>query len=88
MIALTTVRGDEDLLVITDKGMIIRTHLDQILTIGRDTQGVCIIKLNEGQLAASIAIVPRQEESLDENEDSDFEYDEDYVFLDDEENEE
>ena len=87
MIALTTVRGDEDLLVITDKGMIIRTHLDQILTIGRDTQGVCIIKLNEGQIAASIAIVPRQEESLEENEESGFEYDEDYEFLDDQEDE-
>ena len=87
MIALTTVRGDEDLLVITDKGMIIRTHLDQILTIGRDTQGVCIIKLNDGQLAASIAIVPRQDESLDDedNESTGFEYDEDYTFLDDKE---
>lgn len=85
MIALTTVRGDEDLLVITDKGMIIRTHLDQILTIGRDTQGVCIIKLNDGQLAASIAIVPRQEESTedDENNATGFEYDESFEFLDD-----
>ena len=87
MIALTTVRGVEDLLLITHKGMIIRTHLDQILTIGRDTQGVCIIKLNDGQLAASIAIVPRQDESLDDedNESTGFEYDEDYTFLDDKE---
>ena len=92
MVGLTTVRGDEDLLVVTDKGMVIRTHLDQILTIGRDTQGVCIIKLNEGQIVASIAIVPRAEESeeIDEIETNDFEYDEDYTFLDenDEENEE
>lgn len=85
MIALTTVRGDEDLLVITDKGMVIRTHLDQILTIGRDTQGVCIIKLNEGQSAASIAIVPRADDSVEDIEDQkeDFEYDTDYTFLDD-----
>ena len=84
MIALTTVRGDEDLLVVTDKGMVIRTHLDQILTVGRDTQGVCIIKLNEGHLASSIAIVPRAEEN-EENEESienTFEYDEEYTFLD------
>ena len=86
MVGLTTVRGDEDLLVVTDKGMVIRTHLDQILTIGRDTQGVCIIKLNEGQIVASIAIVPRAEESeeIDEIETTDFEYDEDYTFLDEE----
>ena len=85
MIALTTVRGDEDLLVITDKGMVIRTHLDQILTVGRDTQGVCIIKLNDNQKASSIAIVPRTEEAveIDDEYREDFEFDEDYAFLDD-----
>ena len=84
MVGLTTVRGDEDLLVVTDKGMVIRTHLDQILTIGRDTQGVCIIKLNEGHIVASIAIVPRAEESeeFEEIDSDEFEYDEDYTFLD------
>ena len=87
MIALTTVRGDEDLLVITDKGMVIRTHLDQILTVGRDTQGVCIIKLNENQKASSIAIVPRTEEAveIDDEYREDFEFDDEYTFLDDSE---
>ena len=86
MIALTTVRGDEDLLVITDKGMVIRTHLDQIITVGRDTQGVCIIKLSDDQKASSIAIVPRTEENVEINDEyrEDFEFDEDYTFLDDE----
>lgn len=89
MISLSTVRGDEDLLVVTDKGMIIRTHLDQILTVGRDTQGVCIIKLNDGHAVASIAIVPRSEEgeSNEEENNEDFTYDEDYVFRDEEEKE-
>ncbi|MFA5765087.1 MAG: DNA gyrase C-terminal beta-propeller domain-containing protein, partial [Bacilli bacterium] len=89
MISLSTVRGDEDLLVVTDKGMIIRTHLDQILTVGRDTQGVCIIKLNDGHTVASIAIVPRSEEVEDdlEEENEGFTYDEDYVFRDEEEKE-
>ena len=89
MIALTTVRGDEDLLVITDKGMVIRTHLDQILTIGRDTQGVCVIKLNDSHKAASIAIVPRSEEVTEESDDiykEDFEFDDDYNFLDEDKN--
>ena len=90
MIALTTVRGDEDLLVITDKGMVIRTHLDQILTVGRDTQGVCIIKLNDNQKASSIAIVPRAEEAveIDDEYREDFEFDDDYTFLDEEDNDE
>ena len=38
--------------------MIIRTELKNISVIGRDTQGVCIIKLNEGHKVASIAVVP------------------------------
>jgi len=71
-------------MVITDKGMIIRTHLDQILTVGRDTQGVCIIKLNEGHSASTIAIVPRSEEEtlVDDEYKEDYELDLDYEFLD------
>lgn len=86
MVSLSAVRGDEDLLVVTDKGMIIRTHLDQIQTIGRDTQGVCVIKLNDGHSASTFAIVPRADEDED-MEDADeyrdvLEYDMDYPFLD------
>ena len=84
--AILTVRGDEDLMVVTDKGMIIRTHLDQILTIGRDTQGVRVILLNEGQKVSNIAIVPRQEEIDEESDELDFddeyELDLDYQFMD------
>jgi DNA gyrase subunit A len=88
---LLTVRGDEDLMVITDKGMIIRTHLEQILTIGRDTQGVKIIQLNEGQKVANIAIVPRSddvdEDIVVEEDDfsDDYQLDLDYQFMDDKE---
>lgn len=84
LVALTTVRGDEDLIVITDKGMIIRTHLDQILTIGRDTQGVRLIMLNEGQSVANIAIVPRSddEDNTEEEFKDEFELDLDYQFMD------
>lgn len=84
LVALTTVRGDEDLIVITDKGMVIRTHLDQILTIGRDTQGVRLIMLNEGQSVANIAIVPRgdDEETVEEEFKDEFELDLDYQFMD------
>ena len=90
MVSLSTVRGDEDLLVVTDKGMIIRTHLDQILTVGRDTQGVCIIKLNEGHSASTIAIVPRNEEEIIEDAEykEEFQFDDEYTFLDEENNNE
>ncbi|MFA6627940.1 MAG: DNA gyrase C-terminal beta-propeller domain-containing protein, partial [Bacilli bacterium] len=89
LVALSTVRGDEDLMVITDKGMVIRTHLDQLLTIGRDTQGVRIINLNDGHSVANIAIVPRddEEEDFDDPEfKEEFELDLEYQFMDEEDN--
>ena len=85
MVSLLTVRGDEDLMIVTDKGMIIRTHLDQILTIGRDTQGVRLIMLNEGHSVANIAIVPRSddsEEDFDDEYKDEYEMDLDYEFMD------
>ena len=57
-VALTVSSELDDLVVVTDKGMIIRTQLKNISVIGRDTQGVCIIKLNEGHKVASIVVVP------------------------------
>ena len=57
-VALSVSSAEDDLVVVTDKGMIIRTELKNISVIGRDTQGVCIIKLNEGHKVASIAVVP------------------------------
>lgn len=57
-VALAKSTKEDDLIVVTDKGMVIRMPLNNISVIGRDTQGVCIIKLNEGQKVASIAVVP------------------------------
>ncbi|HOI47549.1 MAG TPA: DNA gyrase subunit A [Bacilli bacterium] len=66
LVCLNTVTGEDDLIVITDKGMVIRTHLDQISTMGRDTQGVRVISLYDGQSVATMAIVPRNEEEESE----------------------
>jgi len=84
LIAFETVRGDEDIIIITDKGMIIRSHVDEIRKIGRDTQGVKVIKLKDDHLVAHIAVVPRDEEEIEElEEDKDqFQYDFDYTFKD------
>ncbi|MGI6710183.1 MAG: DNA gyrase subunit A [Bacilli bacterium] len=88
LVAFETVRGDEDVMIITDKGMIIRAHVDEIRKIGRDTQGVRVIKLKDDHLVAHIAVVPRDEED-EINEEGDlkeqFQYDIDYTFIDEEE---
>lgn len=70
-VGLINATDEDDLMVITDGGMIIRTHLDQISCFGRDTQGVRIIRLAENQQVASIAIVPRADESEEEPEEHD-----------------
>ena len=79
MVALETVRGDEDLFIVSDKGMVIRTPLSQISTFGRDAKGAKLMELNEGQRVSHIAIVPSEEKI---NEFENLQLDSDYKFLD------
>ena len=62
VVALKAVHSKDDLMMITAKGIIIRTGLDQIRSIGRNTQGVRLIKLKEGdKLVAAEKIVSESE---------------------------
>ncbi len=58
---IKAVNGVEDLLVVTNQGIVIRTSLEQVKKAGRNTLGVRIIKLNEGQEVSSIAIAAKEE---------------------------
>ena len=60
------VKGDEDLLAITSAGIVIRIHLSEVRLSGRNTQGVKLINLEGRQKVSSIAIVPFEEESDEE----------------------
>lgn len=73
LVAVRAVNGIEDLMVITNAGIVIRTHLDQIRTIGRNTQGVKIMNLEGRQKVVSIAIVDREDDDPEIAEDSEFE---------------
>ena len=64
--ALRAVNGDEDLIVITNKGIVIRTPLSQVHIAGRNTVGVKVIALDPGNKVASLAIVPHEDETLEE----------------------
>ena len=59
--AMKVVNGEEDLLITTDRGIVIRTSLTSVARSGRNTQGVRIIRLDEGQKVASVAIVEPEE---------------------------
>ena len=66
LVDVRAVNGDEDLMVITTAGIVIRTHLNQVRTTGRNTQGVKIMNLEGRQKVASVAIVPFEEDVEEE----------------------
>lgn len=65
---LVTVEGNEDVMLITDRGVMIRFNVDNVSTTGRSTLGVHVIKTDENSKVATMAIV--EEEKDDEFEDS------------------
>ena len=62
LVSIRSVSGEEDILLITDKGIIIRLSLEQISTLKRATQGVRLINLKDNCLVATVATVQKDEE--------------------------
>ncbi len=62
MIAIMDVLDRDDLLIITVNGQIIRQKIQDIKVIGRNTQGVRLIRLDEGDHVADVARVVREED--------------------------
>lgn len=60
--AIKTVRDDEDIMLITSEGVIIRMHCRDISTVSRHTQGVRLMRLNEGVNVVSLAKTDYYEE--------------------------
>lgn len=57
---------NQDVIIITDSGMVIRMPLDQISTLGRVTQGVRLIHLREGQKVSTISLIEKNNEDTSE----------------------
>ena len=74
LVAMKTVDGTEDLMLITIHGILIRMDIEDISSIGRSTQGVRLIRLGEDELVATVAKVEKEHETMrkkeDENEDN------------------
>jgi len=64
---LTSVSKDNDLIITTDKGMVIRMHVEDISQTGRNTQGVILVKLKDNHNIATIAVVMKEDEIIEEN---------------------
>ena len=61
MISLKTLKNDEDVLIITNNGIIIRISSEQISQLGRNTQGVRLINLKDNQKVSTISLVSKDE---------------------------
>jgi DNA gyrase subunit A len=62
VVGIAQVHDDEELLVITQQGKILRTPASEIRAIGRATQGVRIMNLEEDDSIVSVALVEKDEE--------------------------
>lgn len=67
---IAPVKEDEDVIMITSDGIVIRTHVDQISTLLRPGKGVKVMKVNEGEKIATISVVDRFEEDETEPDDN------------------
>ena len=66
IVSFKIVNGEEDLMIITDSGIIIRLPLAQVSSTGRVAQGVKLINLKDQQKVSTIAIIEHTEEELEE----------------------
>ncbi len=67
VVALKAVRESDELMMITTKGIMLRTKLDAVREIGRATQGVRLIKLDEGDKLVAVTRVAQEESNGAEN---------------------
>ncbi|GIN95875.1 DNA gyrase subunit A [Siminovitchia terrae] len=61
VVALETVKGDEDIMLITAGGVLIRMSVEDISILGRNTQGVILIRLDDEESVATVAKVEKSE---------------------------
>ena len=67
LVNLKIVNESEDIMIISNNGTIIRMHVSDISKIGRNTQGVRVMRL-KGSTVATVAIAPREEEETETEE--------------------
>lgn len=66
LVALKVVSEEEDLMIISVNGTIIRMHVSDISKIGRNTQGVRVMRLKDSEVA-TVAVAPREEDASQES---------------------
>ena len=67
LVCLKAVNGDEDCMIITDDGIIIRISLNQVSSYSRNAQGVRVIRTGENSHVSTVAIVDPDSEEKEES---------------------
>ncbi len=70
LVSIMEVIDDDDIMIITNKGIMIRQPVKNIKVIGRNTQGVKLLKLDDGAFISSITKVLKEEEKDELNQNS------------------
>ncbi len=63
IVSFKTTFGNDDLMIITNSGIIIRLPMEQISTTGRVAQGVRLINLKDEQFVSTVALIAKEEET-------------------------
>lgn len=67
LVAIKTVTDQDDLMVTTTSGVTIRMTADSLRSMGRATQGVKVIRLDESSEIADVTVLPRESEEAEVN---------------------
>jgi DNA gyrase subunit A len=62
LVGIRIATGDEDVMLITDKGTVIRLLVKEVSILGRSTQGVTLMRTNDGGKVVSIELVEKENE--------------------------
>ncbi|MCD7575185.1 DNA gyrase subunit A [Listeria monocytogenes] len=71
LVAMKTVTGEEDLMLMTVSGVLIRFEIDTVSQTGRSAMGVKLIRLDEDEKVATVAKVPKEEDEVELEEEID-----------------
>jgi DNA gyrase subunit A len=66
VVAATMVHTDDEIMLITDKGVLVRTRVSEIREMGRATQGVTLISLDEGSQLSGLQRIVENDAALNE----------------------
>ena len=66
VVAATLVHADDEIMLITDKGVLVRTRVSEIREMGRATQGVTLIGLDEGSQLSGLQRIVENDAALNE----------------------